>query len=103
MFAKDQLIKEFKNRNINAILLININDQLNFYVNDETTKESINDLMFEIKPVWIYHAVHIVDVVSTGLSIVELPPSMKKPKKPKSFLELIKVKIKSILNQLKNK
>jgi hypothetical protein len=92
MFTKNKIIEEFKNRNIDAILFID--HRLIFYVKDKATKESINDLMSQIKPGGIYHNVNIADdIVSKGLAIVILPL-----KKPKSFWEIIKIKIKLLIN-----
>jgi hypothetical protein len=87
MFTKNKIIEEFKNRNIDAILFID--HRLIFYVKDKATKESINDLMSQIKPGGIYHNVNIADIVSTGLAIL---PACKQIEKPKSFWERIKIK-----------
>jgi hypothetical protein len=92
MFTKNKIIEEFKNRNIDAILFMD--HRLIFYVKDEATKKSINDLMLQIKPMGIYHNVNIADdIVSKGLAIVILPFE-----KPKSFWEIIKIKIKLLIN-----
>jgi len=92
MFTKNKIIEEFKNRNIDAILFMD--HRLIFYVKDKATKESINDLMWQIKPRGIYHNVNIADdIVSKGLAIVILPFE-----KPKSFWEIIKIKIKLLIN-----
>jgi hypothetical protein len=90
MFTKNKIIEEFKNRNIDAILCIDDTlYRLIFYVKDEATKKSINDLMPQIKPMGIYHNVNIADIVSTGLAIL---PACKQIEKPKSFWERIKIK-----------
>jgi len=95
MFTKNKIIEEFKNRNIDAILFMD--HRLIFYVKDEATKKSINDLMLQIKPMGIYHNVNIADdIVSKGLAIVILPFE-----KPKSFWERIKIKF-GIFKKKKN-
>jgi hypothetical protein len=92
MFTKNKIIEEFKNRNIDAILFMD--HRLIFYVKDEATKKSINDLMLQIKPIIMLILIgHSDDIVSKGLAIVILPFE-----KPKSFWERIKIKIKLLIN-----
>ena len=69
MITKEKLIKEFKNRNINAILIIN-NFTLTFFVENEETRKSVNDLMLGSYANTFFHYIVISNIYCEGLAIL---------------------------------
>lgn len=69
MFTKEKLIKELKGRNINAILIVN-NLTLIFFVENEETRESVNDLMLGSYANTFFHHIVISNIYCEGLAIL---------------------------------
>lgn len=65
----EKLIEEFKNRNIDAILLIN-NSNLFFFVKNEETKEIIHDFMLQNWTNNFFYYIKITDIFCEGLAII---------------------------------
>ena len=68
MITKEKLIKEFKNRNINAILIIN-NFTLTFFVENEESKKIVFD-MLKIYSHNYFLLILIADISCKGLAIL---------------------------------
>lgn len=70
MITKEKLIKEFKSRNINAILIIN-NFTLTFFVENEESKKIVFD-MLKIRHLNYFLLILIADISCKGLAILNV-------------------------------